>query len=381
MGQAEGKDEVGFIKSICVILVGSLFLTGCSGNEERMEIYNNEAEWAEEMFIKHYWNENGKLMNNAYPYDQEREGNLNYWWKAHAVDAMMDGYDRTGDTAYTDMAENIVKSIIKKNGSLFNEFYDDMEWLALSALRLYDATGNETVKNYVLKLWKDIKTAWWTDELGGLAWKKDQRYSRNACSNAPAAILAARLYQHFGDEEDLEWAKKIYDWQKEYLVDPESGLVYDGLKLEDNGDLNVNKKWIFTYNQGTYIGAAVELYKITKDKTYLADAEKTAASAMKYHVNAETGIMKEEGTGDGGLFKGILIRYLTELYEVNGSSAIKEMIYLNADTLLSKGSTKEVGLFGTAWDKPHQEPLDISVQLSGVFLIEAAAKIERLDAK
>jgi predicted alpha-1,6-mannanase (GH76 family) len=381
MGQAEGKDEVGFIKSICVILVGSLFLTGCSGHEERMEIYNNEAKWAEEMFIKHYWNENGKLMNNAYPYDQEREGNLNYWWKAHAVDAMMDGYDRTGDIAYTDMAENIVKSIIKKNGSLFNEFYDDMEWLALSALRLYDATGNETVKNYVLKLWKDIKTAWWTDELGGLAWKKDQRYSRNACSNAPAAILAARLYQHFGDEEDLEWAKKIYDWQKEYLVDPESGLVYDGLKLEDNGDLNVNKKWIFTYNQGTYIGVAVELYKITKDKTYLADAEKTAASAMKYHVNAETGIMKEEGTGDGGLFKGILIRYLTELYEVNGSSAIKEMISLNADTLLSKGSTKEVGLFGTAWDKPHQEPLDISVQLSGVFLIEAAAKIERLDAK
>lgn len=346
-----------------------------------MEIYNDQAEWSEEMFIKHYWNENGKLMNNAYPYDTEREGNLNYWWKAHAVDAMMDGYDRTGDTAYTDKAESIVKSIIKKNGSLFNDFYDDMEWLALSALRLYDATGNETVKNYVLKLWKDIKTAWWTDELGGLAWKKDQRYSRNACSNAPAAILAARLYQHFGDEEDLEWAKKIYDWQKEHLVDLGSGLVYDGLKLEENGELNVNKDWIFTYNQGTYIGAAVELYKITKDKTYLADAEKTAASALKHHVNAETGIMKEEGTGDGGLFKGILIRYLTELYEVNKSSAIKEMIYHNADTLLSKGSTKEVGLFGPSWDKPHQEPLDISVQLSGVFLIEAAAKIERLDAK
>ncbi|MGO4344647.1 glycoside hydrolase family 76 protein [Paenibacillus sp. MCAF9] len=369
------------MKSICMLLVGSFFLTGCNGNEERLENYNNHAEWAEEKLIEHYWNENGKLMNNAYPYSKEREESLNYWWKAHAVDAMMDGYERTGDAAYTDRAEGVVKSIIKKNGSLFNEFYDDMEWLALAALRLYDATKSETVKGYVLKLWNDIKTAWWEDELGGMAWKKDQRDSRNACSNGPAAILAARMYEYFGDKEDLEWAKKIYDWQKKNLVDPESGLVYDGLKLEENGDLNVNKNWIFTYNQGTYIGAAVELYKHTNDKTYLADAEKTAASAMKYHTVAETGMMKEEGTGDGGLFKGIFIRYLIHLYEVNESVQMKEMIFHNADTLLSKGSTKEIGLFGPAWDMPHQEPLDISVQLSGVFLIEAAAKIERLDSE
>ncbi|WP_036718985.1 glycoside hydrolase family 76 protein [Paenibacillus harenae] len=366
------------MKTISMVLAGSFFLAGCSGGAGGNDKYARHAEWAEEMLISHYWNEKGKFMNNAYPYAKEREGSLNYWWKAHAVDAMIDGYERTGDEAYLAKAEEIVKGIIKRNGSLFNEFYDDMEWLALAALRLYDAGGSETVKNYVIKLWGDIQTAWWEDGLGGMAWKKDQRQNRNACSNAPAAILAARLYERFGNEEDLAWAKKIFAWQKQHLVDPVSGNVYDGLVMADQGVIHVNKKWKFTYNQGTYLGAAVELYKLTKDKSYLEDAEKTAAAAMAYHIREETGVLKEEGTGDGGMFKGILIRYLTNLYEVGGNESIKEMIEHNADALLAKGSTIETGLFGTEWDQPHQEPLDLTVQLSGVFLLEAAAKIERL---
>ncbi len=338
--------------------------------------YAAQAEWGENRLIEHYWNESEQTVYNSYPYNEVREQNLNYWWKAHAVDAMMDGFDRTGDPRYTEKAEAIVRSIIKGNGSLFNEFYDDMEWLGLSALRLYQATGNESIKDAVLKLWDDIQTAWWEDDLGGMAWKKDQRDNRNTCSNAPGAILAARLYQQFGRAEDLEWALTIYQWQKKHLVDPDTGLVYDGLVLKQDGRIYVNKDWIFTYGQGTYIGAGVELYRITGDQDYLADAEKTAAAALHYHLNPDTGMMPAEGTGDGGLFKGILIRYLANLYEANPNEEIKDMIYHNADRLLE---TAKNGLFGTAWDEPHTEPLDVTAELSGVFLLEAAAKLARLD--
>ncbi len=369
------------MKMMSILLIGGAFFAGCSPRPDGEERYGLAAQWATDALLKHYWNDGASAMNNAYPYAEEREGHPNYWWKAHAVDAMVDAYERTGDEAYAEKAALIVKSIIKRNGSLYNDFYDDMEWLALSALRLYDATGDETMKGYVLKLWGDIQTAWWEDELGGMAWKKDQRHSRNACSNGPAAILAARLYDRFGDEADLAWAKKIYEWEKTNLVDPASGLVYDGLVLEDDGRLNVNRDWIFTYNNGTFIGAAVELYKITGDEAYLADAEKTAAAAIPFHSDDATGVMKSEGTGDGGLFKGILLRYLANLYEAGGSESIRDAIFHNADALLTKGSAQDVGLFGTAWDRPPEEPVDLTVQLSGVFLLEAAAKLERLEAK
>ncbi|KOY14978.1 hypothetical protein AMS66_18650 [Paenibacillus xylanivorans] len=342
-----------------------------SGGKNR---YADQAQWSQEKLHEYYWNDASKMMNNAYPSTPEGDHALNYWWKAHAVDALVDGYERTGDKAYTERAEELVRSIIARNDSLYNEFYDDMEWLALAGLRLYDATGSEEMKGYVLELWDDIKTAWWEDELGGMAWKKDQRDNRNACSNGPAAILAARLYERFGDAGDLEWAKKIYDWEKQYLVNPQTGLVADGLVLREDGTLDVNEAWIFTYNQGTFIGAGVELHRITGEKAYLNDAEKTAAGSLKILTDEKTGIFKEDGDGDGALFKGILIRYMVELYETGHNKSLKKAIYRNADALL-KGS-RDTGLFGQAWGKPAQNPLDLTAQLSGVFLLEGAAKLE-----
>src|SRR5690606_39804151 len=63
----------------------------------------------------------------------------------------------------------------------------------------------------------------------------------------------------FGNEEDLDWAIKIYDWQKRMLVDPVTGFVWDGMNRE--GDGKIDKDWKFTYCQGVYIGAGLELYR------------------------------------------------------------------------------------------------------------------------
>lgn len=348
-----------------------------SEDMEKRNKYAGYAQWGQEKLYENYWNGTERSVYNTWPDDPDQEAALNYWWKAHAADAMIDGYERTGEEEYADRAESIIKNTISRNGSLYNEFYDDMQWMALACLRLYDLTGNGKMKEYAGKLWDDIKTAWWEDETGGLAWKKDEnRISRNACSNGPAAILAARLYARFGDEENLVWAEKIYEFETANLVDPVTGMVYDGMTAGSDGEKNVNRDWLFTYNAGTYIGACAELYRVTGKEAYLEQARRTAASSMEAFTTVY-GVTKSEGQGDGGLFKGIYIRYLELLYEISEDAAIKEYILKNADTLMQKGCAPDLGIFGPEWNKIPRTPVQVTCQLSGVFLLEAAARLEK----
>ena len=88
------------------------------------------------------------------------------------------------------------QGILDRNGGVWpNDFYDDMEWLALAWLRAYNATGEEKYKEAALVLWEDIKTGWNEEQGGGIAWRKPQLNYKDTPANAPAVILAARLYK------------------------------------------------------------------------------------------------------------------------------------------------------------------------------------------
>lgn len=196
----------------------------------------------------------------------------------------------------------------------------------------------------------------------------------------PAAILAARLYQEFHRPEDLQWAQDIYNWQKSVLYDPVSGWVYDN--IDKNGTKNTS--WKFTYNQGTFLGAALELYKITNNVAYRNDAVKAADYAVSSGFLTNAGVLKDEGGGDGGLFKGVFVRYFTRLIIEGGLDAGKKSMYLdfltaNAKSLWSKGTNKNLVLFNSAWDKLPGNSVDLTVQLSGIMLMEAMAELKQLN--
>ncbi|HAH22224.1 MAG TPA: glycosyl hydrolase family 76, partial [Prolixibacteraceae bacterium] len=95
-----------------------------------------------------------------------------------------------------------------------------------------------------------------------------------------------------------EWALKIYDWEKSTLFNPANGAVYDNI---DSRTGDIQKSWIFTYNEGTFLGSAVELYKITGEKGYLNDAIKAADYTLNNLVDGNDRLLKIEGNGDGGL--------------------------------------------------------------------------------
>jgi len=303
-----------------------------------------------------------------------------YWPNAHALDVLTDAYLRNPSPALKSQMVALVNGVKAKNGNtIIGYYYDDMEWMALACLRAFNATGDSSFKSNTDMLWTDIKQGWSSDLGGGIWWRKDNP-SKNTPSNMPAAILAARLYKQFKNASDLQWAKNIYDWQKQVLYDASSGWVYDN--IDKSG--NKNTSWKFTYNQGTFLGAALELYLATGNNGYLNDAYQAADYTLNSGFLTSNGILKDEGGGDGGLFKGIFIRYFTRLIVDGGIDSTKKASYLNfittnATTLWSKGTNKNQVLFGSAWSTAPGNTTDLTIQLSGIMLFEAMAELKKLN--
>lgn len=320
--------------------------------------------------------------NGTFIQDNVGNGNFNYWPNAHVLHVLVDGYLRTGDDSYLLKMKALLRGIKIQNGNTYrNVFNDDMLWLGNSSMRAYNATDDEEYLGVAEYLWGEVRLSWSDDILGGgITWKKDTPYQKNAVSNGPAIILGARLYMATQDLEDLEWAKKIYEWQKNNLVDAVTGLVWDGVKLE-NGEPVVNKDWIFTYNAGTWIGAGLWLYQITGEEQYLNDALKTARSVMTSPELTTEGVLKSEGQGDGGLFKGILVRYFTQLIlepDVPDSDREEFVDFLkfNAETFYENSLSRPGMLAGPDWRSAPESRTDLTTQLSGLMLMEAAALLD-----
>lgn len=189
------------------------------------------------------------------------------------------------------------------------------------------------------------------------------------------------LYNLTGEKKYLEWAKKIYTWQKNHLVNQETGAVWDHLTVHPDGSITVDKDqdWVFTYNQGVYLEAGLKLYNITGQQVYLDDAVQAANYTLHHLINERDNLLEDNGDGDGGLFNGIFVRHLTQLIlekDLKGSTRKYYIQFLkhNAITLLTEGTSAN-NLYSSYWgDKPAATAdIDQSVQTSGCILIESMA--------
>ena len=369
-------------------LLGSLLLPACQDpvddyvappiDKPAVVVVNwaARADSAQAALHQSFWSPTGQyyLQNNA------GNTNFNYWWQAHGLDVLIDGYQRTKSADFLTRMRQLQQGAKARNGNTYlNEYYDDMEWQALACLRAFELTQDPDYKATATLLWNDIKLGWSEEQGGGIAWRKTQRNYKNTPANAPAAILAARLYALDRNPDDLAWAVKIYEWQRKTLVDPASGLVWDGINRQ--GDSQIDKDWRFTYNQGVFVGAGVALYRATQQTKYLDDATRTAAYVLNDSQLSPGGILKDEGGGDGGLFKGVLVRYLTVLATEPAVSAANRTNYVsflkfNAESLYKSGTRRPQFLFNTSWTSPPTGAVDASTEMSGVMLLEALADLQ-----
>ncbi|MBD2846619.1 glycosyl hydrolase [Paenibacillus sp. IB182496] len=337
--------------------------------------WSERAEWLQERLYANFHDRQSGILRQWHPAEAGAPGeNFYYWWQAHVIDVWVDGYTRTRDARYLARIRSHAEQLRRINGGTFlHPYYDDMEWLALALLRVYDVTGEACWHDRVLELWADIKAGWNDQMGGGVAWNKHQLDYKNTPANAPAAILAARLHQRFGAPEDLAWAERIYAWNRTHLVDPASGFVWDGINRL--GDGAIDKDWTFTYCQGVMIGAGLALHACTGAAGYLAHARQTAEAARQRYVDPRSGLLPDEGIDDTGLFKGILVRYIALLVETGEAPGWEEALLRSGETLWSAGLCRASGLVGPSWADRPDGPVQLSVQLSGIMLFEALARL------
>jgi predicted alpha-1,6-mannanase (GH76 family) len=343
----------------------------------------NLADRSTSDFVKAFWNTGEKHFNNSLSGDINR---YDYWPEAHGIDVIIDAYLRTGDEKYKQIIYDFYEGVKKKNGNTFkNSFYDDMAWHGLAHLRAFEATDDSRYEESARDLWSWILEGW-DDENGGIKWNDQPESKPGVPSTGPATIIGVRRWLKYGDSEitdglnNLEWAKKMYEWMRETRYDPATGAVHDGAE---------NKTSVWTYNAGTFLGSAMELYNVTGEYRYLGDAIRTADwtlenLSLKTESNRILSDWAEQEDHDVNLFKGVFIRYFTRLImhpdlPSDKKEKYRRFIEYNAKALITYATTtddKGTLIYNYGWYfKPKKTFL--RAQISGCTLIEALALLEK----
>ncbi|RYG65756.1 hypothetical protein EON77_18155, partial [bacterium] len=247
--------------------------------------------------------------------------------------------------------------VLNKRG-MHTDFYDDENWYTLALVRSYKLTKNREFLDKATTTFADIMGAW--DETccgpnkGGLWWNRSKT-SKVTAINAGAVVSASLLYEATKDTKYLEFAKKAFAYWATHMVDRATGHVYDG--ISSAGELNTT--WHFTYNEGLFIGACVNLARVTNDPAPIELAHKVAAYMLRENgqklPNGKTILSDGKCADDGNGFKGIGARYLGELYAVDPShSEYLDALVASADAAYDLARDPATGVVTCDWAGPYE---------------------------
>lgn len=365
------------------------------------------ASTTSDALISNFWGasfpDNATRYYFNYESNQTNLVNIHYWPQAHAMDVVVDAFIRTGEAKYRQLYPLWWDGLPRFNPNAtanpldrwWNAYVDDMEWIVLTQIRMYESTQNpdyfvkakQMYNDWIVSTWGPEKEEPWR---GGITWNTEVKKSKNACSNGPAALIACKIYLNYDScqipdskskADYLKEAVKIYQWERKHLFNPATGAIADRMEAEKGvvgGPLS--------YNQGTFLGAAHLLYTITQDKQYLDDALKAADYTIANIGEGEPRLLSNVRTGDGGLFHGIFIRYFVQL--VNDTAVPKDKRiayhqYLTANAELAVSClVPGVNIFSPSWtqmklgkgDKGYLNP-----HVTGATLMEAMCVLKPVE--
>jgi predicted alpha-1,6-mannanase (GH76 family) len=301
-----------------------------------------------------------------------------YWWQAHLLDCLVDAQLRAPRPERADTIAAIARTVRLRNlGSWTNDYFDDVAWFGLAVQRagtLARRSARPALGAVVLQL----RSGWTSDGGGGIWWRRGDDF-KNAPANGPAAILLAR-------GGHVAMAASIADWVHDTLLDPATGLIRDGVRIDAAGRIRATEDTTYTYCQGVHLGACVALADVDGHERWAARAAALLDAVTTQMVGPDGVVPGYDDGGDGGLFNGILVRYLADaaLRRPELAAAAGRIVLASAAAAW-EGRVDVAGgpVFAQDWrrrarvPRPGRAEADLSVQLSAWMLLEAAAAVQR----
>ena len=266
------------------------------------------------------------------------DGTITAWPYGQVMTAALNQAKLTGD--YTDFNQ-LVKGLERyrhpdggyspspgRFGFHGNRFMDDNAWLGLVFVQ---AAQQQPGSDHLDKA-RDI-----ADFLietrnpdGGLIWEEGNKNpSYNTATFGPTIELSLRLYRLTGEEKYRSAAADMTEIMDRELRRPD-GLYHDTLDLK-TGKVEPP---VWSYNQGTPVGAHLLWYEITGDSTHLSKARETAQAALAHF--GEDGLWKQPPA-----FNAIFFRNLMKLEDPLAEKAIDGYL----DRAWAEALDPETGLF------------------------------------
>jgi predicted alpha-1,6-mannanase (GH76 family) len=239
--------------------------------------------------------------------------------------------------------------------------YDDIMWWTITLARAYEVFGMEEYlelsEESFGRVWygsaKVGDTGSYADPEkglgGGMFWQwqpirrpqpNGARNGKMACINFPTVIAALTLYNNVPEgrtestesrpgyqtkDQYLAKGREIYAWAVENLTDVRTGRV------ADNRHGKGKPAWKdHLYNQATYIGASVLLYRATGERRFLDNA----VAAADYTVNVisgTSGLLPFETGIEQGIYTAIFAQYIAMLVYDCGQEQYIPFIRRNID--------------------------------------------------
>lgn len=236
--------------------------------------------------------------------------------------------------------------------------YDDQQWLIRELIEAYRLTGEarylekaEYLAEYVIDGW-DTTLDSDGNEHGGIVWGPGY-YTKHSCSNGPFISPLVWLseiydgksdkvtYRYIGENKArltkqmeksgyyLMYAKKVYDFQRSHLYRRSDGVYWDMLGAKGWGGDNIAYETVdgeryrghneeesptgetYSYNSGTMLSGAADLYRVTGGQAYLDDMKALSSAAFLCFAKKSAdrpGYYEYAIDGFNNWFNGVLMR-------------------------------------------------------------------------